>query len=49
MLNGAGTSYWDALPSFWTAVLVDGKNPTTESTKLAAIFKANLAAGLKDL
>jgi arabinogalactan oligomer/maltooligosaccharide transport system substrate-binding protein len=49
MLNGAGTSYWDALPSFWTAVLVDGKNPTTESTKLAAIFKANLAAGLKNL
>jgi maltose-binding protein MalE len=49
MLNGDKTSYWDALPSFWTAVLVDGKNPTTEATKLAAIYKANLANGLKNL
>lgn len=49
MLNGDKTSYWDALPSFWTAVLVDGKSPTTEATKLAAIYKANLANGLKNL
>ena len=49
ILNGDKTSYWDALPSFWTAVLVDGKDPTTEATKLAAIYKANLAKGLKDL
>ena len=49
ILNGDKTSYWDALPSFWTAVLVDGKDPTTEATKVAAIYKANLAKGLKDL
>jgi hypothetical protein len=44
ILDGDKTSYWAALPAFWTAVLVDGK-----STKLAGIFKANLAKGLKDL
>jgi maltose-binding protein MalE len=49
ILNGDKTSYWEALPAFWTAVLVDGKSPATESTKLAAIFKANLAKGLNDL
>jgi arabinogalactan oligomer/maltooligosaccharide transport system substrate-binding protein len=47
ILNGDKTSYWDALPSFWTAVLVDGKSPSTEAAKLAAIYKANLANGLK--
>ena len=49
MLNGDKTSYWDALPAFWTAVLVDGKSPATEAAKLAAIYKANLANGLKQL
>jgi len=49
ILNGDKTSYWDALPAFWTAVLVDGKSPSAEATKLEAIFKANLAKGLKDL
>lgn len=49
ILNGDKTSYWEALPAFWTAVLVDGKSPSTEATKLAAIYKANLAKGLNDL
>jgi hypothetical protein len=49
ILNGDKTSYWDALPSFWTAVLVDGKAPATEAAKLAAIYKANLAKGISDL
>jgi arabinogalactan oligomer/maltooligosaccharide transport system substrate-binding protein len=49
ILNGDKTSYWDALPAFWTAVLVDGKSASAEATKLAAIFKANLEKGLKDL
>jgi hypothetical protein len=29
--------------------LVDGKNPLTEAKKLAAIWKANVAAGKADL
>lgn len=49
ILNGDKTSYWEALPAFWTAVLVDGKSPATEASKLEAIYKANLAKGLKDL
>lgn len=49
ILNGDKTSYWDALPAFWTAVLTDGKSASAEATKLAAIFKANLEKGLKDL
>jgi arabinogalactan oligomer / maltooligosaccharide transport system substrate-binding protein len=49
ILDGDKTSYWEALPAFWTAVLVDGKSASAEATKLAAIFKANLAKGLKDL
>jgi hypothetical protein len=49
ILDGDKTSYWAALPAFWTAVLVDGKSPSAEATKLAGIFKANLAKGLKDL
>jgi hypothetical protein len=49
ILDGDKTSYWEALPAFFTAVLVDGKSASAESTKLAAIFKANLAKGLKDL
>ena len=49
MLDGDKTSYWSAIGAFWTAVLVDKKDPTTEATKLAAIYKANLAKGLKEL
>ncbi len=51
ILNGtAGSkSYWDLLPAFWTAVLVDGKDPKSEATKLNGFFKLNIAAGVKDL
>jgi len=46
ILNGASgsKSYWDALPSYWTAVLVDGKDPIVEAKKLAAIYRVNLRA-----
>ena len=51
ILNGAtgSKSYWDLLPAFWTAVLVDGKDPVSEASKLDAFFKTNIAAGIKDL
>ncbi len=51
ILNGTtgSVSYWDALPAFWTAVLVDGKDATAEAKKLNDIFKKNIAAGVKDL
>ena len=50
VLNGpSGKSYWDALPAYWTAVLVDGKDATVEARKLAAIYRANLAAAKGDL
>jgi maltose-binding protein MalE len=51
ILNGtAGSkSYWDLLPAFWTAILVDGKDPKSEATKLNNFFKLNIAAGVKDL
>jgi arabinogalactan oligomer/maltooligosaccharide transport system substrate-binding protein len=39
------TSYWAASGAFWANVLIDGKNPTTEATKLNRILKRNLAAG----
>jgi len=46
ILNGASgsKSYWDALPAYWTAVLVDGKDPVAEAKKLAAIYRTNLRA-----
>ncbi|CAB4788500.1 unannotated protein [freshwater metagenome] len=47
--NKGGASYWDSAPAYWTAVLVDGKNPLTEAKKLASIWKANVAAGKADL
>lgn len=51
ILNGTtgSVSYWDALPAFWTAVLVDGKDAVAEAKKLNDIFKKNIAAGVKDL
>jgi maltose-binding protein MalE len=51
ILNGTtgSKSYWDLLPAFWTAVLVDGKDPKSEATKLNNFFKLNIAAGVKDL
>jgi hypothetical protein len=49
-LNGpSGTSYWDSAPAYWTAVLVDGKDPVKEAKKLAAIWRANLKAAGNDL
>lgn len=50
ILNGpSGKSYWDALPAYWTAVLTDGKDAVVEARKLAAIYRANLAAAKSDL
>ena len=51
ILNGAsgGTSYWDALPAYWTAVLVDGKDPVREAKKLRTIYAANLRAAASEL
>ena len=51
ILNGpaGGTSYWEALPAYWTAVLVDGKNPVREAKKLAAIYAANLRAANREI
>ncbi len=50
ILNGpSGTSYWDSAPAFWTAVLVDGKNPVVEAKKLRAIWSANLKAAASDI
>ena len=47
--NKGGASYWDSAPAYWTAVLVDGKNPLVEAKKLASIWKANVVAGKADL
>ena len=51
ILNGTtgSASYWDLLPAFWTAVLVDGKDPVAEAKKLNDFFKKNIEAGVKDL
>jgi hypothetical protein len=47
--NAGGANYWDSAPAYWTAVLVDGKDPVTEGNKLAAIWRANTSAGKADL
>ena len=47
--NTGGANYWDSAPAFWTAVLVDGKDPVVEGNKLAAIWRANTSAGKADL
>lgn len=49
ILNGSGKSYWDSLPAYWTAVLVDGKDPVAEAKKLAAIYRNNLRAAANDI
>jgi len=49
ILNGAGKSYWDSLPAYWTSVLVDGKDPVAEAKKLAGIYLANLRAAANDI
>lgn len=47
--NTGGANYWDSAPAYWTAVLVDGKDPVVEGNKLAAIWRANTSAGKADL
>lgn len=47
--NAGGASYWDSAPAYWTAVLVNGKDPIVEAKKLAAIWKKNVATGKADL
>ncbi|MGA1689151.1 MAG: hypothetical protein ACO385_02150, partial [Candidatus Nanopelagicaceae bacterium] len=50
ILNGpSGTSYWDSAPAFWTAVLVDGKNPVREAKKLRTIWSSNLKEAYGEL
>jgi len=49
ILNGSGKSYWDSLPAYWTAVLVDGKDPVAEAKKLATIYRNNLRAASNDI
>jgi arabinogalactan oligomer/maltooligosaccharide transport system substrate-binding protein len=47
--NKGGANYWDSAPAFWTAVLVDGKDVSAESKKLANIWRTNTTAGQSDL
>jgi arabinogalactan oligomer/maltooligosaccharide transport system substrate-binding protein len=47
--NAGGANYWDSAPAYWTAVLVDGKDPVVEGNKLAAIWRTNTTAGRADL
>jgi arabinogalactan oligomer/maltooligosaccharide transport system substrate-binding protein len=47
--NKGGANYWDSAPAFWTAVLVDGKDPVKEASKLSKIWKANTDGGKGDL
>jgi maltose-binding protein MalE len=51
ILNGTtgSLSYWDSVPAYWTAVLVNGKDPKAEAVKLNGYLVKNLAAGVKDL
>ena len=44
-----GSTYWDSAPAYWTSVLVDGKDATTEARKLSAIWRTNLDGGKGDL
>ena len=50
-LNGTkgGTSYWDSAPAYWSAVLVDGKDPVKEASKLAKIWRTNTDGGKANL
>jgi len=47
--ESGGASYWSSSGAYWTAVLVDGKDPVVEAKKLAAIWKKNVAGGKADL
>ena len=47
--NKGGANYWDSAPAYWTAVLVDGKDPVKEGLKLSTIWGTNVSAGKADL
>ena len=47
--NKGGANYWDSAPAYWKAVLIDGKDAVKEASKLAAIWRANVASGKSDL
>jgi arabinogalactan oligomer/maltooligosaccharide transport system substrate-binding protein len=47
--NKGGANYWDSAPAFWTAILVDNKDVSAESKKLANIWRTNTTAGKSDL
>ena len=47
--NKGGANYWDSAPAYWKAVLIDGKNAVSEASKLASIWRVNVAAGRGDL
>jgi hypothetical protein len=50
LLAPEGTvAYWDALPAFWTDVLVKNVDPKTAVTKLRTVYRKNIAAGAKNL
>jgi arabinogalactan oligomer/maltooligosaccharide transport system substrate-binding protein len=51
ILNDAtgGKNYWETSGALWNAVLVQGKDAKTEATKLNAIYKKNVLAGVKKL
>jgi maltose-binding protein MalE len=47
--NKGGANYWDSAPAYWSAVLVDGKDPVKEASKLSKIWQANTDGGKGDL
>ncbi len=47
--NSGGANYWDSSGAYWTAVLVNGKNPLVEAKKLSTMWAKNVAAGKGDL
>ena len=47
--NAGGANYWDSSGAYWTAVLVNGKNPLVEAKKLSKMWAKNVAAGKGDL
>lgn len=47
--NKGGANYWDSAPAYWSAVLVDGKDPVKEAAKLSKIWRANTDGGKGDL
>ena len=47
--NKGGANYWDSAPAYWKAVLIDGKNAVSEASKLASIWRVNVAAGRSEL